>query len=58
MHRDLRLFERDGFLSPEAADDMREWRHGGGFSVDAIAAVEADVRAGLERLLLTTGLRS
>lgn len=44
MHRDLRLFERDGFLSPEAADNVRE------FSVDAIAAVEADVRAGLQRL--------
>ena len=44
----LRLFERDGLLSPQAADNMRAWRHGGGFSVDASAAVEADDRAGLE----------
>jgi len=57
-HRVLRLFERNGFLSPEAADNMREWRHGGGFSVDASVAVEADDRTELERLLLTTDLRS
>jgi len=50
-HRVLRLFERDGLLSPEATDNMREWRHGGGFSLDASVAIEADDRAGLERLL-------
>jgi len=50
-HRVLCLFERNGLLSPEAAENMREWRHGGGFSVDASVAVEADDRAGLERLL-------
>jgi len=49
--RALRLFERNGLLSPEAAENMREWRHGGGFSVDASIAVKADDRAGLEGLL-------
>jgi hypothetical protein len=49
--RVLRLFERAGSLDPEAAEDMRRWRHGGGFSLDASVAVEAHDRAGLERLL-------
>ena len=46
--RVLRLFERNCLLSPEAAENMREWRHGGGFSLDASVAVETDDRAGLE----------
>ncbi|TFH50501.1 MAG: hypothetical protein E4H01_02230 [Lysobacterales bacterium] len=50
-HRVLRLFERNGLLNPEAAENMREWRHGGGFSLNAGVAVEADDRGGLERLL-------
>jgi len=33
------------------ARDMAEWRNGGGFSVDASVRIEADDRAGLERLL-------
>jgi hypothetical protein len=32
--RVLRLFERRGLLSGEDARGMREWRHGGGFSVE------------------------
>jgi hypothetical protein len=32
--RVLRLFERRGLLSGEAAQAMREWGHGGGFSVE------------------------
>ncbi len=49
--RVLRLFEHNGLLSPEAAENMRQWRHGGGFSLDASVAVEATDRAGLERVL-------
>jgi len=49
--RVLRLFERAGLLDPEAAENMREWRHAGGFSLDASVTVEAHDRAGLERLL-------
>jgi hypothetical protein len=30
---------------------MLEWRHGGGFSVDASVCIEANDRAGLERLI-------
>jgi hypothetical protein len=49
--RVLRVFVRRGLLEPEAARDMRAWEGGGGFSVDASIRVEADDRAGLERLL-------
>lgn len=33
-HRVLHLFERSGLLGPEVAENMREWRHAGGFSLD------------------------
>ena len=32
-------------LSPEAAENMRQWQYGGGFSLDASVAVEASDRA-------------
>ena len=32
------------------AEGMREWRHGGGFSLDASVTVDAYDRAGLERI--------
>ncbi len=47
----LRLFERNGLLNPKAAENMRQWGHGGGFSLHASVTVEAHDRAGLERLL-------
>ena len=49
--RVLRLYERSGRLDAQAAQTMRQWRHGGGFSVDASVRVNANDRAGLERLL-------
>jgi hypothetical protein len=49
--RVLRLFERRGLLSPETVAAMGQWAHAGGFSVDASVRVEAQDRAGLERLL-------
>jgi hypothetical protein len=47
----LRAVERRGLLSPEEAQTMAAWEHGGGFSVDAGVRIEAADRAGLERLL-------
>jgi hypothetical protein len=38
-------------LTPEVVADMREWEHGGGFSLDATIRIEPNDRAGLERLL-------
>ena len=49
--RVLRLFERRGLLSREAAHEMASWGHNSGFSVDASVRIEANDRAGLERLL-------
>jgi hypothetical protein len=49
--RVLALFERRALLTPEAVADMREWEHGGGFSLDATIRIEPNDRAGLERLL-------
>ncbi len=49
--RVLRLFKRRGLLAPETVNDMREWRHGGGFSLNADVTVPAWDRTGLERLL-------
>jgi len=48
--RVLRLFERRGLLAREAAAEMRQWGHGGGFSLDAAVRIEARDRKGLERL--------
>ena len=47
----LRAVERRGLLAPEDAQIMAVWEHGGGFSVDAGARIEAGDRNGLERLL-------
>jgi hypothetical protein len=49
--RVLRLFERRGVLSPEAAREMASWGHNSGFSLDASVQIDAKDRAGLERLL-------
>ena len=35
----LRLFERNGLLSPDAAENMRQRRHRGGGSLDTSVAV-------------------
>jgi hypothetical protein len=47
----LRTLERGGLLEREDAQAMAAWEHGGGYSVDASVRIEADDRAGLERLL-------
>jgi hypothetical protein len=44
-------FKRRGLLAPEAAAEMQQWRHGGGFSLNAEVRAEATDRKGLERLL-------
>ncbi len=49
--RVLSLFERKGLLTPEAAENMRQWQHGGGFSFDASVVIDASDRAGLKRLV-------
>lgn len=49
--RVLKAFVRWGLLEPETRDEMLEWRHGGGFSLDAAVRLEANDREGLERLL-------
>ncbi len=48
--RVLRVFQRRGLLSAEAAQAMREWGHGGGFSVHGAVWVHGNDRAGRERL--------
>jgi hypothetical protein len=47
----LRVFARRGLLPGAAAQAMRQWQHGGGFSVDGSVRIEAADRAGRERLL-------
>jgi hypothetical protein len=49
--RVLTLMVRRRHLTSDAALDMRHWRHGGGFSVNATVRIEATDRNGLERLL-------
>ncbi len=49
--RMLRAVERRGLLTPEDAQAMAAWEHGGGFSVDAAVRIEAFDRDALERLL-------
>jgi hypothetical protein len=49
--RVLRLYQRQGLLSPEAAAEMGGWDHNSGFSADASVRVAPKDRAGLERLL-------
>jgi hypothetical protein len=40
----LRLFARRGLIMPETAAEMRQWDHGGGFSLDAAVRIEATDR--------------
>ena len=47
----LRVFARRGLLPADAARAMAQWAHGGGFSVDGSVRIEANDRAGRERLL-------
>lgn len=45
------LFERRGWLSPEAVADPRHWEQSGGFLLDAGIRIHAEDPAGWERLL-------
>lgn len=49
--RVLRAAVRHGALTAEVAEELSHWAHGGGFSVHAGVRIEAEERAGLERLL-------
>ena len=49
--RVLRLAVRQGALTLGVAVDLARWGHGGGFSLHAAVRLEAEDRAGLERLL-------
>lgn len=49
--RVLRWFARRGLLDSSAAADMRTWQGTGGFSVDGSVRIEAEDRAGFERLV-------
>jgi hypothetical protein len=42
----LRVFVRRGLLPGDDAQAMEQWEHGGGFSVDGSARIEATDRAG------------
>ena len=47
----LKALAKRGVLEEEEAQDMLNWPHGGGFSVDGEVGIEAKDRKGLERLL-------
>ena len=47
----LRVFVRRSLVPGDAAHAMAEWKHGGGFSVDASVRIAAADRGGRERLL-------
>ena len=49
--RVLRLFKRRDLLSCDVVENMLQWSHAGGFSVDASVWIAARDRRGLERLL-------
>ncbi len=49
--RILRAFVRRGLIGKADRDEMLNWEHGGGFSLDASVRIEGTDRAGLERLL-------
>jgi hypothetical protein len=56
--RVIKAFVRWGLLEPDEGELILEWRHGGGFSVDASVYIEANDRAGLEcPLWAQSGLR-
>ncbi|MBI3900609.1 MAG: transposase, partial [Chlamydiia bacterium] len=48
--RVVKLFHRKGILNSDEASDMLSWDHGG-FSLDANVRIDAQDRAGLERLI-------
>jgi len=49
--RTLALFKRRGILAPEDIDELAQWQHGGGFSLNADVLIESDEPKSLERLL-------
>jgi hypothetical protein len=49
--RVLRTFVRRALIEKCDAEEMVDWDHSGGFSVDAAVRIEGNDRAGLERLL-------
>ena len=49
--RVLRTFVRRALIGKCDAEEMADWDHGGGFSVDAAVRIAGADRAGLERLL-------
>jgi len=49
--RVLNLIKRRKILEPHDVDNMREWKHGGGFSLNADVSINAEDRRGLERLI-------
>jgi hypothetical protein len=49
--RVLRRFTRRGWLDEDDRQDILGWAGGGGFSLDGSVRIEAEDRAGLERLL-------
>ena len=49
--RVLRYFRRRGLLDELDAAGMLKWQGSGGFSVDASVRIEAEDRAGIERLV-------
>ncbi len=49
--RVLKAFVRWGLLESDEGESMLEWHHGGGFSLHASVRIEANDRAGLERLI-------
>ena len=49
--RAIKAFVRWGLIEPDEGESMLEWHHGGGFSLDASVRIEANDRAGLERLI-------
>jgi len=53
--RILRYIERHGRLDPSAIEDMLEWDHEGGFSLDASVRIDEWDRDALERLSRYTG---
>lgn|GEM_PF-6081289 len=47
----MRAFGRRGLFEKEGRQEMEQWNHGGGFSLDVSVRIEAQNRQGVERLL-------
>jgi len=45
------LYKRRGLITAEDAENLKNWKGGGGFSVNADVCIDSDDRKGLERLL-------